>query len=105
MGWELRHRWHQTDWSLVKTTPSLLNMPQPSWLFGADAEAYAYTNYEAVTDHILTGPPFKNTNLPEGYVHVDWTVEGMRAAEEQQANEDLYISHKKLDDRTSKAAA
>jgi hypothetical protein len=84
MGWELRQVWHQTPWDLVKAHPELLKMPQPAWLLGADAEKYAYDNYDAVVAHFEKGTPFINTNLPEGYVHEDWTIDTMLEKERLQ---------------------
>jgi hypothetical protein len=62
----------------------MLKMPQPDWLLGGDAEKYAYDNYEAVISHVENGTPFTNTNLPEDYVHEDWTIDSMLAKERAQ---------------------
>jgi len=91
MGWETRHRWHQTDWEAVAKNPEFLKLPQPVWLNGHDAEQYAYENYDAVTSHVLNGTPFKSTNIPEGHVHEDWTIATMLAAEGKQAEEGFYL--------------
>jgi hypothetical protein len=87
MGWELRQVWHQTDWDLVKAHPEVLNMPQPPWLFGADAEKYASDNYDAVVSHLKKGTSFENTNVPEGYVHQPWTIDSMLESERIQEEE------------------
>ncbi|KAH7020063.1 hypothetical protein EDB80DRAFT_760004 [Ilyonectria destructans] len=89
MGWETRHRWHQTDWEAVKKNPEFLRMPQPGWLYGHDAEKYAEEKYEEAASHILKGTPFVSTNLPEGYVHEEWTVEEMMA-KENESNASFY---------------
>lgn len=89
MGWETRHRWHQTDWEAVKKNPEFLRMPQPAWLYGHDAEKYAEEKYEEAASHILKGTPFVSTNLPEGYVHEEWTVEEMMA-KENESNASFY---------------
>jgi hypothetical protein len=39
-----------------------------------DAEMYAYDNYGKALFHILTGAPFKNTNIPPGYTYRSWTI-------------------------------
>jgi 2-polyprenyl-6-methoxyphenol hydroxylase-like FAD-dependent oxidoreductase len=91
MGWELRQVWHQTDWAAVRANPDLLKMPQPAWLFGGDAEKYAYDNYDAVVEHILKGTPFTSINVPEGYVHEEWTIETMMKAE--QAGEEALLTN------------
>ncbi|KAH8753277.1 hypothetical protein F5883DRAFT_632839 [Diaporthe sp. PMI_573] len=67
IGWEIRHRWHQTDWEAVQKDPECIKLPQPDWLYGEDAEAYARENYDAVVEHLDKGLPFKNTNVPPGY--------------------------------------
>ncbi|QPC60721.1 hypothetical protein HYE67_002952 [Fusarium culmorum] len=75
LGWETRHRWQQTDWDAVKRNPELLRFPMPGWLYDANARQYAYENAEAVIAHIKTGAPFINTNIPEGHVHQEWTMD------------------------------
>jgi len=90
MGWETRHRWHQTDWDFVKTNPEFLKMPQPRWLYGLDAEKYTYDRLDDVVKSIKEGVPFESTNIPEGHVHEDWTVEMMMALESKQSQEHFY---------------
>ncbi|KAM5383739.1 hypothetical protein ACJZ2D_001728 [Fusarium nematophilum] len=90
MGWETRHRWHQTDWEAVAADPSFLKMPQPLWLYSFDAEGYADNRLSEVVQSVKGGSPFKSTNLPEGHVHEDWTVESMMALEKEQAKEHFY---------------
>lgn len=84
MGWETRHRWHQTNWDLVATNPEFLKMPQPLWLFNFQAEEYAKGKMADVVKSVKKGTAFSSTNLPEGYVHEDWTVEMMMALEKEQ---------------------
>ncbi|PNP73559.1 hypothetical protein FNYG_13104 [Fusarium nygamai] len=75
LGWETRHRWQQTDWDAVKRNPELLRFPMPGWLYDANARQYVYDNAQAVIAHIKTGAPFTNTNVPEGHVHQEWTMD------------------------------
>ncbi|KIW79159.1 hypothetical protein Z517_05771 [Fonsecaea pedrosoi CBS 271.37] len=89
-GWELRHRWHQTDWDAVAKDPSFLNQPQPRWLYGHDAADYAEANYDAVSSHLEKGTPFTARNVPDGYVHEDWTISQMMAKEGVKAEPDFY---------------
>ena len=91
MGWELRHRWHQTDWEHVKKNPDFLRIPQPDWLYGADAEAYGYANFDAVMAQLRDGKPFQNTNLPPGHVHQDWTIESMMELDKIRGNQRMYL--------------
>ncbi|KAH0841504.1 putative MAK1-like monooxygenase [Fonsecaea pedrosoi] len=90
MGWELRHRWHQTDWDAVAKDPEYLKFRQPAWLVGVDAEDYAHQNYAAVVSHLKDGTPFTATNVPEGYVHEDWTVSELMEKEKGKADEEFF---------------
>ncbi|KAH7110711.1 hypothetical protein EDB81DRAFT_831495 [Dactylonectria macrodidyma] len=90
MGWETRHRWHQTDWEEVAADPSFLKMPQPLWLYTFDAAGYARKRLSEAVESVKTGSNFKSTNVPEGHVHEDWTVEMMMALEKEQAKEHFY---------------
>ncbi len=83
--------WHKTDWNLCRKHPELLKIPQPQWLFGGDAEAFAYENYNAAVKHLTTGEPITLTNIPEGHKHSDWTIELMMELEKDQANHDNFI--------------
>jgi hypothetical protein len=91
MGWELRHSWHKTDWDAVKKNPEIIKFQQPDWLLGCDSEEYALQNFDAVVSHLTKGTPFQNTNVPEGYVHKDWTLKELLAEEE--AKEELHKEH------------
>ncbi|OQV00113.1 FAD binding domain-containing protein [Cladophialophora immunda] len=90
MGWETRHRWHQTDWEAVAANPEFLKMPQPMWLYTFDAEKYAYDRCDEAVESVRKGTPFVSTNTPEGHVHEDWTVEMMMSLEREQAKEHFY---------------
>lgn len=75
MGWETRHRWHQTNWEEVAKNPEFLKLPQPAWLFGHDPEGYVKERLDDVTASVKQGTDFQSTNLPPGYVHEDWNVQ------------------------------
>ncbi|EXJ76282.1 uncharacterized protein A1O5_00790 [Cladophialophora psammophila CBS 110553] len=90
MGWETRHAWHQTDWELVAKDPNALSLPQPEWLNGVDATKYAGEKFDEVIANIQSATPFVSTNIPEGYVHEDWTIEQMLAYEGKKADKDFY---------------
>lgn len=90
MGWETRHRWHQTDWEAVAANPEFLKMPQPMWLYTHNPEKYAYERCDEAVESVEKGTPFVSTNTPEGHVHEDWTVEMMMELEKQQAREAFY---------------
>ncbi|KAH8731613.1 hypothetical protein GQ44DRAFT_746288 [Phaeosphaeriaceae sp. PMI808] len=91
MGWETRHKWHQTDWGAVKSNPEYIKLPQPDWLYGADAEAYGHENYEAVVEHLEKGTPFKNTNLPPDYEYTDWSIDDMAELDKHIGDVNTYI--------------
>lgn len=90
MGWESRHRWHQTDFEAARKNPELIKMPQPAWLYGHDAEKYTYDRYLDAIKSIESGTPFVSTNIPEDHVHEDWTIETMMALEGTKAADHLY---------------
>lgn len=87
MGWEQRHIWHQTPWDEVSKNPDALKFEQPHWLYGCDAGEYASSKALEVFKHLQTGSPFVSTNVPDGHVHEDWTVEGLLAFEGRKAAE------------------
>jgi hypothetical protein len=66
-------------------------LPQPDWLYGEDAEAYARENYDAVVEHLDKGLPFKNTNVPPGYEYTDWTIDDMMELDKQAGHARTYI--------------
>ncbi|OQU99361.1 FAD binding domain-containing protein [Cladophialophora immunda] len=90
MGWETRHAWHQTDWELVAKNPNALSLPQPAWLNGVDAAKYADERFNEVIAHLQFGAPFISTNIPEGHIHEDWTIEKMLAYEGKKVDENFY---------------
>lgn len=84
-GFETRHRWHKTDWKEFKKDPNTINLPQPDWLYGHDAEKYAYERWDDVVRHVNYGQPLHSTNTYPGYIHEDWTVKGVMEMEKQTA--------------------
>lgn len=90
MGWEVRHKWHQTDWERVKREPEFLKIPQPDWLYRGDAEKYGYEQFDAVMAHIKEGAPFRNTNVPDNYVPEDWNIKTMTEIDGRTGTDDVY---------------
>jgi hypothetical protein len=90
MGWETRHRWHQTDWEAVAANPEFLKLPQPEWLNGHDASEYAMAQYDKVVEHLGKGTPFQSLNIPEGHIHEDWTIEEMMSRDGQRPEDSFY---------------
>jgi len=90
MGWETRHVWHQTDWEAVAQNPEVLKLPQPMWLNGIDAQSYAQENFDGVVAHLQSRAPFTSTNIPEGHIHEDWTIDEMLAFEGKKVDKTFY---------------
>lgn len=90
MGWEVRHKWHQTDWDMFKKNPEFLKIPQPDWLYSGDAEKYSNEKFDEVMAHLKEGKPFKNTNVPPNYVPDDWSIKTMQELDKKKGTEDLY---------------
>lgn len=47
------------------------------WLIDHDPEQYVYDNWQACVNHIVSGDPFENTNIPPGYTYEPWTMDGL----------------------------
>ncbi|EXJ76296.1 uncharacterized protein A1O5_00804 [Cladophialophora psammophila CBS 110553] len=90
MGWEVRHKWHQTDWERVKREPDFLKIPQPDWLYSANAEQYGYEKFDEVMAHIKEGKPFRNTNVPDNYQPDDWNIKTMTELDASMGTDNLY---------------
>ncbi|UPX11207.1 Salicylate 1-monooxygenase [Ascochyta rabiei] len=53
------------------------------WLTYYNPKEYTYKNYEKCAEHLRTGAPFENTNLPPGYKYKPWTVRELLDASER----------------------
>ncbi|KAK7943969.1 uncharacterized protein PG986_013082 [Apiospora aurea] len=62
---------------------------QGRWLWGHDPEKYVQENFPEALDHLQKGTPLRNTNIPPGYVHEEWSVDELRARVER--NEPLNL--------------
>lgn len=67
-----------------------MKMPQPTWIYGHDAEQYAYDRLQEAVDSVENGTTFHSTNTPPGHVHEGWTVEVMMALEKADVEEQFY---------------
>ena len=47
------------------------------WVLAHDPEQYAYENFGLAFNHLVSGAPFENTNIPKGYVYKPWTMAGL----------------------------
>ncbi|KAI1442024.1 hypothetical protein F5Y02DRAFT_410424 [Annulohypoxylon stygium] len=74
-----RAAWHQDKTDNVKNIRQL--MPQGKWMWGHNPERYVVENFRKAREHVETGAPFENTNLPPGHKPETWTLEGEVANE------------------------
>ncbi|RHZ67176.1 uncharacterized protein CDV56_109471 [Aspergillus thermomutatus] len=74
---------HNTDWDEVARNPDLLSKTTADWIMRHNPEQYAYDNYDACAQHILTGKAFQNTNIPPGYSYKPWTVKELMDASDR----------------------
>ncbi|KAH8690554.1 hypothetical protein BGW36DRAFT_432352 [Talaromyces proteolyticus] len=75
-GFKNREKWER-DFEDVKKNPYAAAQSIGRWLSDHDPEQYVYDNWQACLNHITSGAPFKNTNLPPGYSYEPWTMEGL----------------------------
>ncbi|KIV96099.1 hypothetical protein PV10_00003 [Exophiala mesophila] len=73
---------HNTNWDLVLKNPQAIKESYDRWLWAHDPEQYAYENYGLAVQHLITGAPFKNTNVPPGYVYKAWNIDELLAKQE-----------------------
>ena len=62
--------------------PQAIKESYDLWLWAHDPEQYAYENYGLAAQHLITGAPFKNTNVPPGYVYKAWNIDELLAKQE-----------------------
>ncbi|KAI0455921.1 FAD/NAD(P)-binding domain-containing protein [Xylaria acuta] len=72
-----RHKLHHIDMSLLDEggNPFENAFHLGRWIWQHNPEDYAREQFTAALDHLQTGTPFENTNLPKGHVYEDWDVE------------------------------
>lgn len=77
VGIVTRYSLHHVDMSLLKEgkNPFQNVFHQGRWIWQHKPEDYARDQFTAALDHLQTGAPFENTNLPKGHVYKDWDVE------------------------------
>jgi hypothetical protein len=74
LGFKNREVFHNTDWSSQNAAPKKNEKMVGDWLILHDPEKYTHDNYHKAAEHLLTGAPFENTNIPPGYKYKPWTV-------------------------------
>ncbi|KAN0117901.1 hypothetical protein V8E51_003878 [Hyaloscypha variabilis] len=88
-GFKNREKWHHTDFEEAKRHPEKLTMQVGRWINLHDPEVYVYDNYRQCLNHIVSGAPFQNTNIPPGYTYESWTIdELLQAADEERETVD-----------------
>lgn len=80
LGFKNREVFHNTDWSSQNAAPKKNEKMVGDWLILHDPEKYTHDNYHKAAEHLLTGAPFENTNIPPGYKYKPWTVRELLAA-------------------------
>ncbi|KAI0554527.1 FAD/NAD(P)-binding domain-containing protein [Xylaria curta] len=77
LGIVSRHTLHHIDMSLLDEgkNPFEHAFHLGRWIWQHNPEDYARERFTAALDHLQTGTPFENTNLPKGHVYADWDVE------------------------------
>ena len=83
MGFKNREVFHNTDWNDPKVTLKEGSKLVGSWVINHDPEQYAHDNYHKAAEHLLTGTPFENTNIPPGYKYKPWTVRELLTASDR----------------------
>ncbi len=76
MGFVNQETYQHTTWDAVTKNPEAIKAKYGRWIWGHDAEAYAYENYGNVLRSLVDkGVKFVNTNIPPGYVVKGWSFE------------------------------
>lgn len=83
MGFINQSNYTNTDWEAVSKNPSAIKAKYGDWIWKHDAEQYAYENYGKALLHLVSGTPFQNTNVPVGLVYKPWTIDDLRAFDQE----------------------
>ncbi|KAJ9614354.1 hypothetical protein H2200_002490 [Cladophialophora chaetospira] len=75
-GFKNREKWEKDSVDAAKN-PYATAQSIGRWLSRHDPEQYVYDNWQACSNHVTRGTPFKNSNLPPGYEYEPWTMEGL----------------------------
>ncbi|KAJ8131845.1 hypothetical protein O1611_g1781 [Lasiodiplodia mahajangana] len=77
IGLVTRHALHHIDMSLLDEGKNPFEgvFYLGRWIWQHKPEDYAREQFTAALEHLQTGAPFENTNLPRGHVYKDWNVE------------------------------
>ena len=72
--YNLSHQF-QPDWKAVPTDSNAIKPETGRWIWGHNPDRYTYDNYAKALNHLLSGAPFRSTNIPPGYAPHLWTIE------------------------------
>lgn len=76
LGFENARRFHKTDFSSGPVDVSKVQARVPVWIFSHDPEEYTVKNYKEAAECVVKeGRGWVNTNIPKGYVPVEWSLE------------------------------
>lgn len=76
-GFINREELHHADLQAIEQQPSANNVgffKQGKWVWAHDPGRYATENYQQCLEHLQTGSPFVNTNLPPGHEFHMWSM-------------------------------
>ncbi|KAL8755000.1 MAG: hypothetical protein Q9199_003958 [Rusavskia elegans] len=74
VGFKRRHALRNVDWEAAEKDPSVVAVEPQKWQYEHNPEQYATERFEECRDCLDTGKTFVNTNKPEHYTFVPWTL-------------------------------
>ena len=89
MGFATRQNLHHLDLEALEKDPSTFKMRHGSWSWGHDALQYAKDRFELAVKSVENGSELENSNLPEGHVYEEWTIE--KEMERERAGKDTTL--------------
>ncbi|KAH8879261.1 putative monooxygenase [Thozetella sp. PMI_491] len=63
------------NWDAAAKDAKAVKPETGRWIWGHNADRYTYENYARALNHLQSGAPFQNTNIPPGYTLTPWTIE------------------------------
>ncbi len=80
VGFVNHQHYHNPKWT-TSDDPDIKNVRSEvgRWIWAHNPEKYAYDNYGRVFNHLLSGAPFQNTNVPPGYSYKPWSIDQLFA--------------------------
>ncbi|KAK6382281.1 hypothetical protein LTS17_004168 [Exophiala oligosperma] len=75
-GFRNKEKWEK-DFDLIRKDPLAAAKSVGRWTSEHNPEQYVYDKWQAAVNHIVSGAPFQNTNLPPGYEYEPWTMDSL----------------------------